>query len=76
MSTVVKFGYRDELEQDFLARQYEAATRDVLTQCFNKRYFLDRLNAEHSFAERHSYYLALALLDVDQFKAVNDTYGH
>jgi diguanylate cyclase (GGDEF)-like protein len=76
MSTVVKFGYRDELEQDFLARQYEAATRDALTQCFNKRYFLDRLNTERSFAERHGSYLAVALLDVDHFKAINDTYGH
>lgn len=75
-STVLKFGYRDELEQDFLARQYAAATRDALTQCFNKKYFLDRLNTEHSFAERHSHHLALALLDVDHFKAINDTYGH
>jgi len=74
--TVLKFGQRDELEQDFLAQQYDAVTRDALTQCFNKKYFLDRFNSEHSFAERHGQCLALVLLDVDHFKAVNDTYGH
>ncbi len=74
--TVLKFGYLDKLEYEFLARQYEAATRDALTQCFNKKYFLNRINSEYSFAARHGQYLALALLDVDHFKAVNDTYGH
>lgn len=74
--TVLQFGYRDELEKEFLTRQYEAVTRDALTQCYNKKYFLDRLNSEHAFAERHGTHLALALLDVDHFKAVNDTYGH
>ena len=73
---MLQFGYRDELEKDFLTRQYEAVTRDALTECYNKKYFLDRLNSEHAFAERHGAFLAVAMLDVDHFKAVNDTYGH
>lgn len=73
---VLKFTYQDAQEEDFQRRMYESATRDGLTGCFNKRCLLERLEAELSFAERHAQPLALAMLDIDHFKAVNDTYGH
>ena len=54
----------------------ESALRDGLTGTYNKRYFLDRLDSEIKFSVRHKVNLALIIMDLDKFKAVNDTYGH
>ncbi len=75
-TTIIKFSFQDTLEEDFQRRQYESATRDSLTECFNKKYFLERLPSEFAFATRHNKALSLAMLDIDHFKKVNDTYGH
>ena len=55
---------------------YESALRDGLTKAFNKKYFIDRLESEFTFASRHGTPLALVLFDIDHFKKINDTYGH
>ena len=52
------------------------ATTDVLTGLFNRRYAMDRLGSEIASARRHGEPLSLVLMDADDFKAVNDTYGH
>ena len=52
------------------------AIRDVLTAVFNRRYLMDALEREHSRAERTGARLCVCMLDLDHFKAVNDTYGH
>jgi len=58
-------------------RRLEAlATTDPLTRVLNRRALLDRLNAEVDRARRYSSSLSLLLLDVDHFKAINDTAGH
>jgi two-component system, cell cycle response regulator len=75
-TTILKFSFQDTVEEDFQRRQYESVTRDVLTNCFNKKYFLERLPSEVAFAARHGKLLSLAMIDVDHFKKVNDTYGH
>lgn len=75
-TTILKFSYQDSLEEDFLRRQYESATRDVLTECYNKKYFLDHMPTEFAFARRHRKPLSLALCDIDHFKQINDTHGH
>ncbi|MEL6940557.1 MAG: diguanylate cyclase [Cyanobacteria bacterium J06598_1] len=54
----------------------EQAVRDGLTKLFNRRYFEEALLAEYSKAKRSGTPLALILIDVDNFKRVNDTYGH
>jgi diguanylate cyclase (GGDEF)-like protein len=53
-----------------------AATTDPLTGIMNRRAFLAALDMEQSRSERHGYPMAMLLLDVDHFKAVNDLYGH
>ena len=52
-------------------RLYHHANKDYLTQTWNRRYFF-----EHSLAKRHKGPRCLALLDIDFFKKLNDTYGH
>jgi diguanylate cyclase (GGDEF)-like protein len=54
----------------------ETTERDPLTRCLSRRAFLDRLASRLSEARRHSRTLSVALIDVDRFKRVNDTYGH
>jgi diguanylate cyclase (GGDEF)-like protein len=63
--------------QDTLAaRLRDQAARDGLTGCLNHRAFSARLVEEVALARRSGSSLALVLLDLDDFKAVNDRYGH
>lgn len=50
--------------------------RDPLTGLFNRRYFEETLEREIKRAERSGSPLSLMMLDIDHFKAFNDTYGH
>jgi diguanylate cyclase (GGDEF)-like protein len=54
----------------------EQAIRDPLTGCFNRRYLEETLTREFSRSLRESYPLCLAMIDIDRFKLVNDTYSH
>jgi two-component system cell cycle response regulator len=58
------------------AHLYELAIMDELTKCYVRRYFEQRVREEFSRAERQESPLALLMIDVDQFKEVNDRYGH
>ncbi len=69
---------------EFEAQQLEAlgerllhlSTTDDLTQLSNRRYFQERFEEEWRRAIREKRPLSLILLDVDDFKAFNDNYGH
>jgi diguanylate cyclase (GGDEF)-like protein/PAS domain S-box-containing protein len=52
------------------------ANYDPLTQLPNRRLFLDRLGQEIIKSRRTDLFLALLLVDLDEFKEVNDTLGH
>lgn len=49
---------------------------DRLTELYNHGYFHQRLEEEIRRAERFGHTLALIMLDIDDFKVFNDTYGH
>jgi diguanylate cyclase (GGDEF)-like protein len=55
--------------------EYQAQT-DSLTGLYNHRYFHDRLRAELTRANRSRDSVAVLMLDIDDFKRVNDVYGH
>jgi diguanylate cyclase (GGDEF)-like protein len=55
--------------------QINAAT-DPLTGLYNRRLFEDHFERELNRALRYSQHLALVMLDLHQFKEVNDRYGH
>jgi diguanylate cyclase (GGDEF)-like protein len=52
------------------------ATRDPLTDLFNQRVFWELSSYEIGRAQRHGYSFGLLLIDLDNFKLVNDNYGH
>lgn len=73
---LLKFQYQDALEEEFQRKLFESAVKDGLTGIYNKKYFLDRIEADIAYAKRHNAPLALLLLDVDHFKRINDNFGH
>lgn len=75
-STLLRVMNLDPLEEEFQKRQHSAASRDALTGAFNRRHFDERLDSEAAAARRHGRPLGLLFMDVDNFKRVNDTYGH
>jgi len=52
------------------------ASRDPLTDLFNQRMFWELLGYEVGRAQRHGYTFGVLVIDLDNFKHVNDTYGH
>ncbi len=59
-----------------LARVRLLSMTDELTDLPNRRALMRRLEDEMSRSQRYGFELALALLDLDSFKVVNDEYGH
>ena len=49
---------------------------DGLTQLYNSRYFYSQIKGEIERFNRYGHQLSLLLLDIDHFKAYNDTFGH
>jgi diguanylate cyclase (GGDEF)-like protein len=49
---------------------------DGLTALWNRAFFDQRWSEEFSRAQRHGRPLSIALIDLDHFKSINDTYGH
>jgi len=62
--------------QDLNRTLREASYRDPLTGLFNRRLLMDRLKEESLRAQRSGHGYVLALLDLDDFKGVNDAHGH
>ena len=59
-----------------LSRALALATHDPLTQTLNRRAFIDRTEVEASAMQRHGHAACLLMLDLDNFKAINDNHGH
>jgi diguanylate cyclase (GGDEF)-like protein len=59
-----------------LERMEVMARIDPLTGLANRRYLLDRLLQETARALRHGTSLSIAMVDIDDFKMINDSHGH
>jgi two-component system cell cycle response regulator len=58
------------------AKMAEMSTVDELTKLHNRRYFIEALEGEFERANRYETDMALIMMDLDDFKRINDTYGH
>jgi len=75
-NTTLRFSRVDEKEEEAMKRVYETTLRDALTGLYNRRHLERQLDVEIASALRHRKHLTVAMLDIDHFKRVNDTYGH
>ena len=55
---------------------YDLATKDTLTQVFNRTYFIESIHLKSNEAKRNHLPFSMILLDLDNFKQINDEYGH
>jgi diguanylate cyclase (GGDEF)-like protein len=68
---------RDITERKRLEEELKVlATRDSLTGLLNRRHFMESVKLFFENAKRYSLPLSLCLCDLDNFKQVNDVYGH
>lgn len=72
-ATLAALAYENARRRELLSEQ---ARTDELTGLFNRRHFHERLAAELARGRRERVPVGLVLLDVDDFKRVNDEHGH
>lgn len=72
-ASLAALAYDNARRRELLSTQ---ARTDELTGLFNRRHFHERLAAELARAQRDQAPVGLVLLDVDDFKRVNDVHGH
>jgi diguanylate cyclase (GGDEF)-like protein len=75
---VLRRRYHESVSQlaSLTGRLRELAMVDSLTGVLNRRAFLDQADGEWVRHRRHNHALACAMVDVDGFKRINDTFGH
>jgi len=69
--------YQDISKRKEMEEKIEKLARiDTLTGCYNRRYGLELLYRHMKLSQRNKSPLLLAFLDIDNFKTINDTFGH
>lgn len=72
----LRFFYLDAEENELEQRLYEGATRDGLTGVLNRGSWLQHARSLFARDSRQSEWVSVAVLDLDHFKQINDSFGH
>lgn len=68
--------YEFTSEKELMNKLEKIAATDGLTGIYNRQYFDDLARKEISRMQRYGGVLSMIMLDLDNFKSINDTYGH
>lgn len=71
-----KYDYFLLQREKLLEKTYKLSITDELTGLYNRYYVLDRLENEIERAQREKTSFSVIMLDLDNFKRINDKYGH
>jgi diguanylate cyclase (GGDEF)-like protein len=74
--SVMKIEYKDKAEIRLEESLVHRATIDTLTGIFNRQNFMILASKEMAYARRHQKAVGIIMIDIDNFKRVNDNYGH
>ncbi len=74
--TTLRVRYQDRMEAALEEHIRTAAVTDPLTKVANRRSLIQRLEQEFAYSVRQSELLTVLMIDVDNFKGVNDRFGH
>ena len=73
---ILRFLQSADIEKQYHETVYSMMTTDGLTGACNKRFIVDFLEREILRSQRRGHHLSIAMIDIDHFKAINDTHGH
>ena len=76
VSTVLKFSLNNQLDTEYKDYIEEQLSKDILTKAYNRKAFAHFLNSTFIAAKRDFSSVCLFMIDVDNFKSINDTHGH
>lgn len=76
VSTVLKFSLDNQLDAEYKDYVEEQLSKDTLTSAYNRKAFAHFLNSAYIAAKRDFSPICLFMIDVDNFKTINDSYGH
>ncbi|MFO1352363.1 MAG: GGDEF domain-containing protein [Gammaproteobacteria bacterium] len=74
--TILKFAWQSEIENAFHEEVIDTARYDAVTGLMSRRFFRKYLESEFARVQRYGGQLSLLICDLDDFKHINDTYGH
>jgi len=71
-----KFLHEEDVEHAYYEAIYDLLSKDGLTEIYNKRKYNEEVEREVARAKRHERPLCLITFDLDDFKLINDNFGH
>jgi len=74
--SVLRFNYNDDLEEQYHSKLFTFAATDALTGLYNRRYTINELDNQSKIARRNNRIFSLMIIDIDDFKQINDAHGH
>ncbi len=75
-ATILQLSYSDEIEREYHAKLFDFAAHDALTGLYNKRFIINEMENHCRIARRSDRAFSIILIDIDDFKQINDRFGH